>query len=160
MKYKNTICCGTVQLRCHKMEIVSFFAFFCSLNWEFSPWNWERNTHIFCHLEHTQFRSSKEKKTLLYEPQHWISCNQQRLRPACPYADSYICAVWSEPLLVTWIFYEYLATDRTSFGVSKLKRRLHMLIWVNTCQNATLLEITCHGSIMAAIFSITGFYGL
>ena len=28
----------------------------------------------------------------------------------------------------------------------KLKRRLHRLLWVYTCQNATLLEITCHGS--------------
>ena len=34
----------------------------------------------------------------------------------------------------------------TSFGVSQLKKRLHRLIWVYTCQNATLLEITCRGS--------------
>ena len=33
-----------------------------------------------------------------------------------------------------------------SFEVCKLERRLHRLIWVYTCQNATLLEITCHGS--------------
>ena len=33
-----------------------------------------------------------------------------------------------------------------SFGVSKLKRRLHRLAWVYTCQNATLLETTCRGS--------------
>ena len=35
------------------------------------------------------------------------------------------------------------ATYQTSFGVSKLKRRLHMLLRVYTCQNATLLENTC-----------------
>ena len=35
---------------------------------------------------------------------------------------------------------------RTPFGVSKLKRMLHMLVRVFTCQNATLLEIICHGS--------------
>ena len=29
---------------------------------------------------------------------------------------------------------------------SKLKRRLQRLVQVYTCQNATLLEITCHGS--------------
>ena len=58
----------------------------------------------------------------------------------------HICADWSEPLLVAWIFYKCWATDRTSFGVSKLKWRLHRLVWVYTCQNATLLEITCHGS--------------
>ena len=64
--------------------------------------------------------------------------DEQRLRPAC--------TVWSEPLLVAWILYDSYATDWTSFGVSKLKRRLHRLIWVYTCENNTLLEITCHGS--------------
>ena len=56
------------------------------------------------------------------------------------------CTAWSEPLLVAWIFYECKATDWTSFGVSKLKRRLHKLIWVYTCQNGTSLEIKCRGS--------------
>ena len=55
---------------------------------------------------------------------------------------------WSEPLLVAWIFYECEATDQKSFGVSKLKRRLHRLVSVYTCQNATLLAITCHCSNM------------
>ena len=36
--------------------------------------------------------------------------------------------------------------QQTSFGVSKLKRRFHRLVRVYTCQNATLLEITCRGS--------------
>ena len=39
-----------------------------------------------------------------------------------------ICAVWSEPLLVAWIFYNCLATDWTAFEVSKLKSRLHRLV--------------------------------
>ena len=30
-------------------------------------------------------------------------------------------------------------------GVSKLKRRLQRLVRVYTCQNTTLLEISCHG---------------
>ena len=34
----------------------------------------------------------------------------------------------------------------TPFGVSKLNRRLHWLVRVYTCQNATL-EITCTGSV-------------
>ena len=59
----------------------------------------------------------------------------------------HICTVWSEPLLVASIFYHSKATDRTSFGVFKLKRRLHRLVWVYTCQNTTLLEITCCGSL-------------
>ena len=39
-----------------------------------------------------------------------------------------------------------LLTEHEVFGVSKLKRRLHSLVYVYNCQNATLLEITCHGS--------------
>ena len=68
------------------------------------------------------------------------------VRPAKPQISLRIRVVWSEPLLVAWIFYECLATYWTSFGVSKLKIRLHRPVWVYTCQNATLLEITCHGS--------------
>ena len=58
----------------------------------------------------------------------------------------HVHTVWSEPLLGTLIFYECSATDWKSFEVSKLKRRLHRLVWIYTCQNAILLEITCHGS--------------
>ena len=68
------------------------------------------------------------------------------VRPAKPQISLRIHAVWSEPLLVAWIFNECYATDWTSFWVSKLKRRLHRLVWVYTCQNATLLEITCRFS--------------
>ena len=57
-----------------------------------------------------------------------------------------IRAVWSEPLLVVCIFYDCKATDWTQFRVSKLNRRFHRLVWVYTCQNTTLLEITCRGS--------------
>ena len=57
-----------------------------------------------------------------------------------------IPASWSEPLQVAWIFYEYSATGWTAFGASKLKKRLNMLVQVYTCQNAKLLEITCHSS--------------
>ena len=69
-------------------------------------------------------------------------CDQQ------PQISLRICAVWSEPLLVAQIFYDCYATDRTSFGVSMLKRRLHWLVCVYTCQNATLLEISCHSSFL------------
>ena len=66
--------------------------------------------------------------------------------PAKPQISLRLCTVWSEPLLVACIFFECLATDITTFGDSKLQRRLHRLVWVDTCQNATLLEITCRGS--------------
>ena len=67
------------------------------------------------------------------------------VRPAQPQISLRIHAVWSEPLLVPWIFYECKAIDWTPFGVSKLKRRLQRLVRVYTCQNVTLLEITSHG---------------
>ena len=38
------------------------------------------------------------------------------------------------------------ATDWTSFGVSKLKRRLYRFVWVYTCQIVKFLEISCRGS--------------
>ena len=75
------------------------------------------------------------------------------VRPAKAQTSLRIQAVWSEPLLVSWWFHEHLATDWTSFGVSKLKRRLHKLVWVFACQNATFLEITCRGSIMTKLHS-------
>ena len=77
------------------------------------------------------------------------------VRPAKPRISLRIRTVWSEPLLVAWIFYEFKSTDRTSFGVSKLKTRLHRLVWVYTYQNATLLEITCHGSLILLPYTYT-----
>ena len=68
------------------------------------------------------------------------------VRPAKPQISLRIRAVWSEPLLVAWVFYDCWATDWTSFGVSKLKRRLQRLVQVYTCQNVKLLEIYCGGS--------------
>ena len=94
---------------------------------------YQRHGLNFCKM---QFNLSRDKRF----PTMWF------VRPAKPQISLRIRAVWSEPLLVAWISNECQATDWTSFGVSKLKRRLHRLTWVHTCQNATLLEITCHGS--------------
>ena len=69
------------------------------------------------------------------------------VRLAKPQISLCICAVWSELLLVAWIFCDCKATDWTPFGVSKLKRMLHRLVGVYTCQYATLLEISYRGSI-------------
>ena len=70
------------------------------------------------------------------------------VRPAKAQTSLRIRAVWSESLLhvVAWLFYDCYATDWTYFGVSKLKRRLHRLVWVYTCQNTTLLELICRSS--------------
>ena len=74
------------------------------------------------------------------------------VRPAKAQTSLRIRTVCSEPLLVAWIFYECFTTDGTVFGVSRPKRRLHRLVWDYTCQNATLLEITCHGSLITSSF--------
>ena len=66
------------------------------------------------------------------------------VRPAKTQISLRIHAVWSEPLLVAWIFSECYDTDWTSFWVSKLKRRLHRLVWVYTCQNATFIVWKAH----------------
>ena len=58
-------------------------------------------------------------------------CDQQMLRPACAYAQSDQSIAYCLKILRM---------------LSQLKRGLHMLVWVYTCQNATLLAITCHGS--------------
>ena len=67
--------------------------------------------------------------------------DQQRLRPACAYAqsDQSLCQSLKFSMTVK------LMTEH-NLGVLKLKRRLHRLFGVYTCQNATFLEIICHGS--------------
>ena len=51
---------------------------------------------------------------------------------------------WENNWAATWDFQQC--------GVSKLQRRLHRLVCVYTCQNTTLLEITCHGSYINSIY--------
>ena len=82
------------------------------------------------------------------------------VRPAKAQTSLCISAVWSEPLQIAWVLYECSATDWTSFGDSKLQRKLHRLVWVYTCQNATLLEISCHGSYMNTLRLYIGADGL
>ena len=71
------------------------------------------------------------------EPAHEISNNVTicYVQPAKPQISLRIRTVWSEPLLIAWVIYDCLATDWTSFGVFKLKRRLQMLVQVYTCPN-------------------------
>ena len=71
-------------------------------------------------------------------------CDHQSLRSACAYAQS----DQSLSLSLEYSLTAKLLLDLTSFGVSMLKRWLHGLVGVYTSQNATLLEITCRGSIM------------
>ena len=64
-------------------------------------------------------------------------CDQQRLRPACAYAqsDQSLCRSL-----------EYSMSVKLLTGVSNLKRSLQRLFRFYACQNATLLEISCTGS--------------
>ena len=95
-----------------------------------------------------------ELRNLLHElwlSDVWMSCDMRfptmwYVRPTKAQTSLRIPAVWSEPLLVAWIFHECQSTNLTAFRVSKLIRRLLRLGWVYTCQNTKLLEITCQGS--------------
>ena len=82
---------------------------------------------------------------LVFEPVHEIS-NNVVCATSKPQISLHIRAVWSEPLLVAWVFIDCWATDWTPFGVSNLKRRLQRIVRVNTCQNVKLLEISCRSS--------------
>ena len=72
-------------------------------------------------------------------------CDQQRLRPDCAYKQS-------DQSICKWLEYSMTQSSRllTEHHLNFL-RRLHRLVWVYTCQKATLLEITCRGSIKACL---------
>ena len=103
-----------------------------------------QHTHKTCHTK-TGITTQYQALTLFMSRNMWLP-TMWYVRPGKTQASLSIQAVWSEPLWVAWIFCDSNATDQTSFGVSKLKMRLHRLVWVYTCQNATLFEITCRGS--------------
>ena len=79
-----------------------------------------------------------------FEPQHAISRNVVCATSKASDQPAHTCLCQS----LEHSIHEFEATDWTSFRVSKLKRRLHRLVWVYSCQNGTLLEITCCVSIV------------
>ena len=60
--------------------------------------------------------TSKVKIEMKRFPAMWY------VRPAKAQTSLRIRAVWSEPWLVVWKFYDCQATDQTALGVSKLKK--------------------------------------
>ena len=79
-----------------------------------------------------------------------ISCNMRfptmwYVWPANAQTSLRIRAVWPEPLLVTWIFYDHKATDRTSFGVSKLKGG-----WTGLTESTLVKLLNCLNSRFAS----------
>ena len=85
--------------------------------------------------------------TAIIEPRHEISNNAVCATSKCsdqPAHTSSLIRAFASRLNIIRV----LSYRPKSFGVSKLKGRLQRLIGVYTCKNATLLEITCHGSLL------------
>ena len=76
-------------------------------------------------------------------------CDQQSLISACAYAQSGQSLSWSRAYSTSW----------TSLGITRLKRRLHLLVWVYSCQNATLLGIACQALLCCCCCCCLGFLG-
>ena len=116
------------------------------------PWilNWTGQSIRMGHsIRHTLVKFDPSL-SIIIEPVHKISnnvvCATSKASDQPAQTRSLIRAFASR-LSILWC----LATDRTSIIASKLKRKLHRLVWVYTCQNATLLDITCHGSIIVSL---------
>ena len=88
---------------------------------------------------------SRQQSMLIIEPRHEISnnvvCATSKDSDQPAHTRSLIRAIACR-LSILWVL-SYWLNIVWSF---KLTRRLHRVVWVYTCQNATLLEITCHGS--------------
>ena len=88
---------------------------------------------------------SKLSPWKLSEPRHEISnnvvCATSKASDQPVHMHSLI-RVFASPLNILWVQGYWL----NIIWSLQLKRRLYRLILVYTCQNATLLEITCHGS--------------
>ena len=83
--------------------------------------------------------------------QHCGMYDQQSLRSAC--VTRSLIRAFASGLNILWVLSYWL----NIIGVSKPKGRLQRLVWVYTCQNATLLEITCRGSYMIRIYGVWRF---
>ena len=118
---------------------------FCSLKIVEKIWKIKKADYIS--LQNWEFSTVKirSRVSITYEPQHEISNNVVWLTSKGsdqPVHKHSLIGAFASRLNILWILSYWL----NIFGVSKLKRRLHRLVWVYSCQNATLLEITCHGS--------------
>ena len=88
----------------------------------------------------------KYQNKMPLEPRHKISnnvvCATSKASDQPAHMRRLIRAFISR-LIILWL----LSYWPNIIEVSKLKRKLHMLVWVYTCENTKLLEITCHGSL-------------
>ena len=102
----------------------------------------------------SKLNNKRHSPSILYithEPQHEISNNHVICASSKdsdqPVHTSSLIRAFAGRLNILWILSYWLNIK----WVSKLKRRLHRLVRVTSCQNATLLEITCWCSIFSAI---------
>ena len=102
------------------------------------------------HLSHLNARNERGfnemQRNSTYEPRHEISNNV--VCATCKGSDQpahsrSLIRAFASRLNILWL----LSYWPNMIWSSKPKRRLHRLVWVFTCQNATLLETTCHGSL-------------
>ena len=101
------------------------------------------NTHFKGAVYYVAQLPPKRRET--YEPCHEISnnvvCATSKGSDQPAHTRSLIGAIASR-LNILWVLSYWPNITWSLYA----KRRLHRLIWVYTCQNATLLEITCRGS--------------
>ena len=110
----------------------------------FSLWSWSFSSCL-CEKFCSRTQNWLSQWDLLFSPQHEISNNV-----VCATSKTSDQPTHTRNLIRTFasclkILYEFFKSYWSNI-ISKLKRRPHRLIWVYTCQNATLLEITCRGS--------------
>ena len=101
--------------------------------------NIDKHIHISLLIPFNKLWSFKPRQAF----QQCGMCDKQSLRSGCANAqsDQSLCQSLCQ------------VTDRILFRVSKLNRMLLRLIWVYTCQNATLFEITRHNSYVVHILT-------
>ena len=80
----------------------------------------------------------------------WTHGRRQNYIPPTSSGDNnVVCAnskASDQPAHTRSLIRAYASRLNILLGVSQLKRRLNRLVRVYTCQNATMLETTCHGS--------------
>ena len=110
-----------------------------------SFWEWWFYTcfTVFWSFEYLLIHQFEHNWGMAWDFQQCGMCDQQRLRPLVqPAHTRSLIRAFASRLISLWLLSYWL----NIFGVSKLRRSLHRLVWVYTYQNATLLEITCHSS--------------
>ena len=115
----------------------------CCCMWRSRPiLTWTQ--YLLCVLGKIKKKNSwKRKWAVAWDFQQFGMCDQQMLRPACAHAQTGQSLYWSLKYFMT---VKLLSVLHLRFLQCKHRMRLHRLVWIYNGQNATMLEITCHGS--------------